>query len=432
MSIRRGRISIGVLLLLIVGTVPGWSQPSFVLTNADIETVANGRIEGGTIVVQDGLIAAVGTDVVVPRDLRVIDCEGQMIYPGLIDAGTQLGLVEVGSLPETRDDDEMGRITPHMQSLTAVNPNSVAIPVTRTNGITTVLTAPTGGLLPGTGAMIDLHGYTPDQMDAGVRTLHINFPGIGPRGWRDDRSPEKRRKDWEEQMRVLDDVFDQAEIFAELVGDRDPFDVLNEGRTYENTAPLAAMLPALSGATPIVIEVNNAADIDSALSWVERRRLPNVILAGVREGWRVADRIAESGLPCIVGPILTLPSRASDRYDKAYSNVALLAEAGVPVAIRSGQSVNVRNLPFNAGFAAAFGLGVEGALRAVTLTPAEIFGLDDRLGSIEVGKQATMFVADGDPFETSTQVTRLFIRGNQVPLESRHTRLHDEFLDRNP
>ncbi len=190
------------------------------------------------------------------------------------------------------------------------------------------------------------------------------------------------------------------------------------------------MLPALNGRIPVVIEVNAAEDIDSAIAWIERRGLPRVILSGVREGWRVADRIAVSGLPCIVGPVLATPTRASDGYDRPYANPGLLHAAGVKLAIRSGQSVNARNLPFNAGFAAAWGLGRQSALRAVTLDAAEIFGIDGRCGSIEVGKEATLFVADGDPFEPATQLSRLFIRGRAIPLESRHTDLYDEFLRR--
>ena len=151
--------------------------------------------------------------------------------------------------------------------------------------------------------------------------------------------------------------------------------------------------------------------------------LEQVVLSGVAEGWRVADKIAEAGIPCLVGPMLSNPTRQSDRYDKAYANIGLMHKAGVKVAIRTGDSENVRNLPYNAGFAAAYGLGKEEALRAVTITPAEIFGVSDEIGSLEVGKKATLFVADGDPFETKTDIHHVFIDGYMVPMESRHTRL---------
>jgi len=156
------------------------------------------------------------------------------------------------------------------------------------------------------------------------------------------------------------------------------------------------------------------------------------ILSGVAEGWRVASEIAEAGVPVLAGPVLSVASRESDRYDKPYANAGLLHDAGVQVALRTGDSENVRNLPYHAGFAAAYGLGKDEALRAITIEPARIFGVDDRLGSLEVGKQANLFVTDGDPFETKTSVLYLFIDGYNITMESRHTKLYDEFLNRNP
>src|SRR5690606_3216173 len=153
---------------------------------------------------------------------------------------------------------------------------------------------------------------------------------------------------------------------------------------------------------------------------------------GVSEGWRVAEKIAEANLPVITGPVLSIPSRESDRYDVAYANPGKLLKAGVKVAIRTNDAENVRNLPFNAGFAAAYGMGKVEALRAVTIVPAEILGVDDQLGSIEVGKNATLFVSDGDPFETKTQILHVFIDGYQVPMSNRHIRLYQEFLERSP
>jgi imidazolonepropionase-like amidohydrolase len=157
-----------------------------------------------------------------------------------------------------------------------------------------------------------------------------------------------------------------------------------------------------------------------------------VIFTGVAEGWRVADEIAAAGIPVITGPVLSLPTRQSDRYDRAYTNAAMLHKAGVKVALRTNDAENVRNLPFNAGFAAAYGMGKEAALKAVTIVPAEIFGLADEVGSLEKGKLANLFVTDGDPFEPKTQVKHLFISGYNVPLDSRHIRLYNEFLEREP
>ena len=179
-----------------------------------------------------------------------------------------------------------------------------------------------------------------------------------------------------------------------------------------------------------MLKVNAEGDILKAIDWVKERELPNVVFSGVSEGWRVADKLAEAGIACMVGPVLATPTRSSDRYDKAYANAGLLSQAGVKVAIRSGETENVRNLPFNAGFAAAYGLGQEEALKAVTLNAAEVLGISDDYGSIEVGKKANMFISTGDPFEPSTQILALFIDGFNVPMESRHIDLYREFLNR--
>ncbi|HEX8298508.1 MAG TPA: amidohydrolase family protein, partial [Rubricoccaceae bacterium] len=176
-----------------------------------------------------------------------------------------------------------------------------------------------------------------------------------------------------------------------------------------------------------------ADDIVAALAWLKEKNV-RAVLTGAAEGWRVADQIAAAGLPVLVGPVLTLPTRDADRYARPFENAGMLAAAGVLVAIRSEEEDNARNLPFHAGFAAAygseFGFGPAEALAAVTINPARIFGVDDRLGSLEIGKDATLFVADGDPFEARTHVTALFIRGQQVPLVSRQTELYEEFLNR--
>jgi len=420
-----------MMLLLAANTFSARAQETrrFALTNARIETVSYGAIENGTLLLEGDRIAAMGTNIEIPADATVVDCTGLTVYPGFIDSGTQLGLSEVGSDPRTRDFSETGDLTPHVQALTAVNPNSVLIPVTRVSGVTTALAQPSGGLFPGTAALINLYGYTPDQMLVpGSQTVVLQFPVTGRRGGFDQRSDEDIEKADKEAMKKLDEMWDRAELYATL----DSSFAANPSakRTTEYVPEVAALLPAARGERPLLVVVNRAGDIEKAIEWVEERNIPLPIFSGVAEGWRLATALAEADIPVIVGPILASPSRESDRYDRAYSNAALLAEAGVRIAIRTGETENVRNLPFHAGFAAAYGLGREAALRAVTLTPAEIFGVAEDIGSIEVGKRANVFVADGDPFEPATQIMHVFIDGYNVPLESRHTRLYDEFLQR--
>lgn len=404
---------------------PKGKYGTFVLTNATIETVTKGTINNGTVIISNGKITYVGAATTAPAGAEVIDCKGKWIYPGFIDSGTNLGLSEVGSDQRTIDMNEIGEVIPQMQALTAVNPNSVLIPVTRVNGVTTVLTAPVGSMFPGTAALINLHGYTPDQMYANFKGVVVNFPSTGRRGGFDRRSDEDIKSASEKAMKKLNEVFDRAIQFHKL-------DSATKGKGVEYYPEMEAMLPVVRGERTILLEVNAAKDILEALTWVKERKLKNVVLTGCREGWRVAGDIAKAGLPVIAGPVLALPSREYDRYDKAYANPGLMKKAGVKVALRTSETENVRNLLFNAGFAAAYGLGREEALKAVTIVPAEIFGVSDKLGSIEVGKTANIVVSDGDPFETKTNIIHVFIDGWQIPMVSRHTQLYDEFLKREP
>jgi imidazolonepropionase-like amidohydrolase len=406
---------------------PPARQGTFALTNARIETVTNGVIERGTVIIRNDRIVAVGAGVAIPSDAEVIDLDGMTIYPGMIDSGTRLGLTEINSVPETVDVREVGNLTPHMQALSAVNPNSVLIPVTRVSGVTTVLTEPGGGLMPGTAALINLHGYSGAHMDAGARAVKLSFPTTGRRGGFDRRSDEEIEREAREAMRILNAIWDRAVEFERIAREA-PAEQIRPRYVPE----MDALLPVLRGETPLLIDVNAARDIEKVLEWVEERGFPRVILSGASEGWRVADKIAAAGIPVITGPVLSLPTRQSDRYDRAYANAGLMHQAGVLVALRTNDAENVRRLPFNAGFAAAYGLGREEALRAVTINPARIFGVDAELGSIEEGKKANLFVSTGDPFETRSEIAMVFIDGYLIPLENRHTRLYQEFLHRNP
>ena len=394
----------------------------FALTNAKIYTVTNGVIENGTLLIANGIIEAVGTDVEIPADAEVIDVQGKEIYPGMIDSGTTLGLAEIGSIAEANDFREFGDLTPQMQALTAVNPNSVAIPVTRVSGVTTVWTMPRGGVLPGTAASINLFGYTPDQMFAGSRGIVMNFPST-PTGWRARRlSEEEKKKRVEKALKTVNDAWDKAELYAKLESS-------NDINAYPE---IQALVPVVQGNLTLFIEANAAADIKAAINWVQERGYSKVVLTGAAEGWRVADEIAASGIPVITGPVQAIPTRQSDRFDAAYANPSVLQKAGVKVALRTMDAENVRNLPYHAGFAAAYGMGREEALKAITINAAEILGVSDQISSIEVGKKANVFVATGDPFETATKITDLFIDGYKVPMTSRHIRLYDEFNNRTP
>jgi imidazolonepropionase-like amidohydrolase len=395
----------------------------FALTNASVETVTKGRLENATVIIRNGIIEAVRSGVPIPPDAQVIDCKDLTIYPGMVDGGTRLGLQEIESISLTQDYDEVGELTPEMDALTAVNPNSVLIPVTRVSGVTSVITYPSGGLFPGTAALINLQGYTPEQMYGGFKAIVINFPSSGRRGRYDKRSDDDIKKDGDKAVKKLTDTWERVRTYAAI-------DSATMGKAEYNPE-LSALVPVLRGEMTAFIEANKESDILAALKWIKEQKI-KAVLTGVAEGWRVADSIALAGIPVITGPVLSMPTRDTDPYDQAYKNAGLMQKAGVKVALRTNEAENVRNLPFNAGFAAAYGMGRDEALKAVTIIPAEIFGVADQIGSIEVGKKANLFVSTGDPFEPSTTIRHLFIDGWNIPMESRQTLLYDEFLNRAP
>ena len=414
---------------------PKAQRGPFTIVDAAVETVSDGRIERATIIVgADGRIAAMGPDLPILHSSTIIDGRGMTVYPGLTDAGTQLGLQEIGSLDETRDQRDIGDVTPQMEALTAVNPSSALLPINRAQGITTVLAVPQGGLLPGTAALIHLFGYTPDQMAAGFRGVVLNWPSTARRGTWDRRERDAIDKTAREAREKLDALWDDAALYARI-------DSAHAADPTQNPAPayapeLAALAEAVTGRLPLLIEADAARDIEAALEWLEDKPAVRPVLTGAAEGWRVADQIAAAGVPVLTGPVLAEPTRESDRYDKPYQNAGLLHQAGVKVALRTNEVENVRNLAFHAGFAAAygaaFGFGREEALRAVTLAPAEIFGIGAQTGSVEAGKRADLVIADGDLFEPKTQVLHVFVGGWLMPMEDRQTRLYDEYLDRQP
>lgn len=404
---------------------PKGKYGTFALTNASIETVTKGVISNGTVVISNGKITAVGTNVTIPRGAEVIDCKGQWIYPGMIDGGTKLGLFEFGQVSQATDARELGDVIPQMKALTAVNPNSAGIPVTRISGVTTALTVPDGEMFTGTAALINLHGYTPDQMYAGFEAVALTYPRTGRRGGFDRRTDEEIKKATDKSLQRLNDVWDRAVQYHRL-------DSATKGK-MQYYPEMQALLPVVRGDMNLLIDVDASKDIQSALKWVSDKKIKKVILTGVAEGWRVSEEIAKLNIPVITGPVLTIPSRDYDRYDKGYANAGLMRKAGVKVAIKTEDgNLNNRNLPYHAGFATAYGMSREDALKAITIVPAEIFGVADKLGSIEVGKNGTLFICDGDPFETKTQVKHVFIDGWQIPMVSRQTLLYEEFLQRDP
>ncbi|NGP87916.1 amidohydrolase family protein [Aliifodinibius halophilus] len=400
----------------------------FAITNATIHTVSNGVIENGVVLIDGEKIVHVGQNAKITADYQRIDATGKHIYPGFMDAGTQLGLQEIGAVAVTNDQAELGNLNPHVRAFTAINPSSVSIPVTRVNGVTHVVSLPVSGLISGKSTLIDLYGYSPDSMAVSANAgLHLNWPSAQKGGWWDDRSDKKIKEQYEKRLKTLNDLWSKAEFYHKMMS---AYEKNPENKSKpDGNKKMQAMREVITGKIPVIISVDAKKDILNAIEWTKEHPDARFILAGVQDGWRVAEEIAEAGLPCLVSTLYT-PERDYDNYQRPYQNPGKLHEAGVKVAIATGGVENVRNAPYHAGYAATYGLGKEEALKAITLNSAEIFGVDDKLGSIEKGKQANLFISDGDPFEPMNHIEQVFIRGYKIPMISRHTQLYDEYLNR--
>jgi imidazolonepropionase-like amidohydrolase len=396
------------------------AQPgSYVITNATIVPVVGPRIDRGTIVITNGRIAAVGAGVTAPAGARVIDGTGLFVYPGLIDAGSRLGLTEIGSVPGGEDTQELGTFNPHDLALTAVNPHSVHIPVTRANGITSAITSARGGSIQGYAALIDLDGWTPDQMAELPRAAMVmTYPSLPNRRFGRFRrqSGGDPAETMNRQVKALREYLENARAYAALAH-HDRLDL-----------PFEALAPVMRGEVPVIFDVQTADQIRGALALADSFHL-KLILRGAREAWRLADTLAARQIPVIVGPTTELPD-GNDPYDAIFANPGELAKAGVLIAFQTNDAGDARNLPYNAALATAYGLDPDEALRALTINPARIFGVADRLGSLEVGKVANLQVTTGDPLDVRTQVKHVFVRGVDVPFNDRHTRLYQTFRAR--
>ncbi len=406
----------------------------YAIRNARVVTVSGSALENATVVIRDGKIEAVGTHVIVPGGAQIIEAHGLWVYPGMFDAGTSLGLVEVGQgAPGTVDTTEVGELNPHVKAIGAINPHSAHIGVTRVDGVTNALTLPLGGLVSGQGAVINLVGTTPAEMALVPNAaLVINYPrtATGGGGFSSSVQPANLTELVNTSNRQVDRIRQTLTDAAAYARARDAYARDKTLPRPDQNLMLEALIPYVRGERPVVFRADREAEMRGAIRFAEEMKLKPVILGG-DDAWKIVGLLKEKNVPVILTGVLDLPSREDDFYDTLYENADKLRQAGVRFAISSGDNgANVRNLPYYAGMAAAYGLPKDEALKAVTLYPAQIMNLADRLGSIEAGKIANLVVTDGDLLETRTHVRYLFIDGRQVPLTSRHTDLNDAFRNR--
>jgi imidazolonepropionase-like amidohydrolase len=408
---------------------------TYAIRNARIVTVSGADVDSGTVIIRDGRIEAVGPGVSVPSGAEIIEGRGLSVYPGMIDAGTSLGLVEVGQgAPGTVDTSEVGELNPNAKAIFAINPHSAHFGVTRVDGVTNAVSLPLGGLISGQAAIINLAGTNQFEMAVvPVAALVINYPRSSTGGG-GGFFAELQQTNLTE---TLANANRQVEQIRKMLRDAEAYGRAQDASAKDKTLPrpdrnvvLEALVPYVRGERPVIFRVDRESDIRAAVRFAEEMKLKPIILGG-DDAWKLAAFLKEKNVPVILTGIWDLPSREDDFYDTLYENAAKLQQAGVRFAISSGDSgANVRNLPFYAGMAAAFGLPKAEALKSVTLYPAQIMNVADKLGSIEVGKMANLVVTDGDLLETRTHVRHLFIDGRQIPLTSRHTDLYDAFKNR--
>lgn len=384
------------------------------ITGGTVYPVSSPKIDNATVLIRDGRIAAVGTSVAVPAGATRIDAGGKWVTPGLIESGGTLGLTEINAVQGTNEAfQRTSEVAASFNVAEGINPASTLIPVTRIEGITTALTWPQGQLIAGQGVMIDLDGATIEAMlvkspAAVLATLAQASKDEGG-GSRAGAAARLRR------------VFNDALEYSRR---RTDYTRAQMQQLAAGAADLDALMPVLRGQLPLVVVANRRSDIETALR-IAREYKVRLILAGATEAWTVADRIAAAGVPVLVQPLDNIPTY--DGLGARYENAALLAKAGVKVGLLENDTHNARNLRQQAGNAVAYGMTWEQALRAVTLTPAEVFGVADRYGSLEAGKVANVVVWTGDPFEFSTGVEHVFIRGKEIPLRSRQTELLERY-----
>jgi imidazolonepropionase-like amidohydrolase len=403
---------------------PG-KKGTFAIRNATIVPVTSAPIANGTIVFSNGVITAIGANASMPANATVIDGTGLSVYPGLIDSGTTLGLTEIDSVAGTVDTAEIGDLNPNARADVALNPHSNLIPVTRLNGITTVVTEPEGGLVSGQSALIQLAGWTPKEMTLKAPlALHIHFPRLRS-GALEEQPQEEEEKEASKSYR------EELDKLRELIHDAQAYDKASAARAHRvnRDVTLEAMVPYATGRAPVVIHANLERDIRAAIKFADEMKL-KMILADAQDAPRVVAELKSHDIPVIVGPILAIPPREDDPYDYLFTTAKVLNDNGIRFAIQSSDSHNARNLPYHAAACAAFGLPKDVALKAITIFPAQIFGVADRIGSLEVGKVANVILTDGDPLEIRTNVKRVFIGGEDIPMESNQTLLYKKFSQR--
>ncbi len=392
------------------------------ITGGTVYPVSGAPIQNGTVLIRDGKIVAVGANITVPSDAQRVDATGKIVTPGFIDASTQLGLVEIGAEASTRDVNARGTdaIAAAFRSWDGLNSESVMWAPARNEGVTSVVVAPSGGLIGGQASVVDLVDGSSAQMIRRAPVAMIaqvndaRGAGTGARG---------------ELLGKLRTLIEDVKFYQ---AHRSDYDRAASRSLSAPRADLEAMIPVVEGKLPLMIDADRVDDIEGALRLAKQYNLKIMIVGGA-EAWLAADDLAAAHVPVIAGAMNNIPT-SFETLNQRQENVGILSKTGVPVAIVGNngdgdeESFNVRNVKYEAGNAVAYGMSHDAALRAVTLTPAELFGVADHVGSLQVGRDANIVVWSGDPFEFSTRVEHVYIHGKEVMSPSRQDMLTKRYM----
>ena len=398
-----------------------------ILKNGFIHTISNGVIEG-SILFNKGKIIRIAKYITPPKDCEVIDLKGKHVYPGMIAAVSGLGLVEINAVAVTNDHSERGDFNPNVRTNVAFNPDSEIIPTTRSNGILIANVIPASGLVSGQSSVMMLDGWTWENATLSFPSgLHINWPNMNS-GARTEND-KKRLKAAKQQLDDLEKMIKDARAYARLrkTKSRLAENYHNEDLRWES------MIPYVEKKLPIFVHANEVRQIEASISWANRHNLEIVIVGG-KDAWRTTELLVKNRIPVIYEGVTSLPFRRFEDYDQAYKTPSILYEKGVQFCISdygyAGRAEQIRNLPYQASMAASYGLPKEAAFRAVTLSVAEILGIDKKVGSLEEGKDATLFISDGDPLEIRTNIIQAFIQGKKIDMGDRHKSLYSKYKEK--
>jgi imidazolonepropionase-like amidohydrolase len=424
-----------LLAALAAGAAFGFGQTppgkTIAITNVKIVPVSGADLASGTILIRDGKIADIGPGIAVPSGAEVVEGKGLTAFPGMIDGYSFLGLQEITGVNETVDNRETGRINPQVWAVEALRYDSMHIPIARSNGITAAIVAPTGGLISGRSVLIKLDGWTNREMVVkNPAALQIEFPeirsGRGGAGGFGQRGGGGGAQDAAGMIAELKELFAKARAYErrKAYAKKNLQVALPD---FDETSEF--LLPVLKGEVAVMISVHAERDIQAAIKFVKEEGL-KAVFYGAEQGWKVADDLKASGIPVVISPLYASPPVWDDGYDQLFMNAVRLSRAGVKIAFSSGSATAAKDLPYHAAKAAAFGLDRREALRAVTLSPAEIFGVAGEMGSLEKGKTANIVLADGDILEMRTNIKSVFIDGKPCDMSNRYTELLEKFKKR--